>query len=64
MKITRTANAGVLLELDGIKMLLDGVCREVTPYPATPDAIKTELSNNYPDLVAVTHCHEVRIIVR
>lgn len=58
MKITRTANAGVLLELDGIKMLLDGVCREVTPYPATPDSIKTELSNNFPDLVAVTHCHE------
>lgn len=58
MNITRTANAGVLLELDGIKMLLDGVCREVTPYPATPDSIKTELSNNYPDLVAVTHCHE------
>ena len=58
MKITRTANAGVLLELDGTRILLDGVCREVFPYPATPDSIKTELSANYPDLVAVTHCHE------
>ena len=58
MKITRTANAGVLLELDGTRILLDGVCREVIPYPATPDSIKTELCNNYPDLVAVTHCHE------
>ena len=58
MKITRTANAGVLLELDGTRILLDGVCREVHPYPATPDSIKTELSANYPDLVAVTHCHE------
>lgn len=58
LKLTRTANAGVLLELDGTRILLDGVCREVSPYPATPDSIKTELSANYPDLVAVTHCHE------
>lgn len=58
LKLTRTANAGVLLELDGTRILLDGVCREVSPYPATPDSVKTELSANYPDLVAVTHCHE------
>ena len=58
MRIARTANAGVLLELDGTRILLDGVCREVFPYPATPDSIKTELFANYPDLVAVTHCHE------
>lgn len=58
LKLTRTANAGVLLELDGTRILLDGVCREASPYPATPDSIKTELSANYPDLVAVTHCHE------
>ena len=58
MRIARTANAGVLLELDGTRILLDGVCREVFPYPATPDSIKTELFAYYPDLVAVTHCHE------
>ena len=58
MRIARTANAGVLLELDGTRILLDGVCREVFPYPATSDSIKTELFANYPDLVAVTHCHE------
>lgn len=58
LKLTRTANAGVLLELDGSKILLDGVCREVYPYPATPDSIKNKLRDSYPDLVAVTHCHE------
>ena len=58
LKLTRTANAGVLLELDGVKMLLDGVCREIFPYPATPQMIKNALCENYPDLVAVTHCHE------
>ena len=58
MQVTRTANAGVLLELDGSKMLLDGVSREVLSYPATPEAIKIQLSKIGFDLVAVTHCHE------
>ena len=58
MQVTRTANAGVLLELDGTKILLDGVSREVLSYPATPEAIKIQLSKMDFDLVAVTHCHE------
>ena len=58
MYITRTANAGVLLELDGCKILLDGVCQEVVPYLATPDSVKQMLYKSCPDLVAVTHRHE------
>ena len=58
MEIRRTANAGVLLKLDGVEILLDGVCREVKPYPATPPQIKAELSAKWPDLVAFTHNHK------
>lgn len=58
LTLTRTANAGVLLCMDGKKILLDGVCGHVAPYKATPDAVKTALSKAYPDLVAVTHRHE------
>lgn len=58
MEITRTANAGVLLKLDGISVLLDGVCRQVKPYPATPPEMKTQLLENPPDAVAFTHAHK------
>ena len=58
MEIRRTANAGVLLTLDHVKILLDGVCREVKPYLATPQAEKEMLSNQWPDVVAFTHAHE------
>ena len=58
MKLTRTANAGVLLELDGVTILMDGVCREVKPYPATPPEIKALLTENIPDVVAFTHAHK------
>lgn len=58
MKLTRTANAGILLELDGVTILLDGVCREVKPYPATPHEIKAKLMENIPDAVAFTHAHK------
>ena len=58
MEITRTANAGVLLKLDGISVLLDGVCREVQPYPATPPEIKAQLLEKFPDAVAFTHAHK------
>ena len=57
MKILRTANAGVLLTLDGVRILLDGICGELPPYLATPAAIKQELSENSPDIVAFTHFH-------
>ena len=58
MELTRTANAGVLLKLDGVTILMDGVCREVKPYPATPPEIKTQLTENIPDIVAFTHAHK------
>ena len=58
MKLKRTANAGVLLELDGVSILLDGVCREVKPYPATPPEERELLSTCWPDVVAYTHAHK------
>ncbi len=58
MEIRRTANAGVLLRLDDVTILLDGVCREVKPYPATPPQIRQELLQDLPDVVAFTHAHE------
>ena len=58
MKLRRTANAGILLELDGVSILLDGVCREVEPYPATPPEERASLSAEWPDIVAFTHAHK------
>ena len=43
MELRRTANAGVLLKLDDVEILLDGVCQEVKPYLATPPAEKEKL---------------------
>ncbi len=58
MKIKRTANAGVLIELDGTTVLLDGVCDELSPYLGTPDDIRHELGTDFPDVVAFTHRHK------
>ncbi len=58
MEITRTANAGVLLKLDGVTILMDGVCREVKPYPATPPEVKAQLYADFPQVVAFTHAHK------
>ena len=58
MELKRTANAGILLKLDGVSILLDGVCREVKPYPATPPEERAALSGCYPDIVAYTHAHK------
>ena len=58
MELRRTANAGVLLKLDGVSILLDGVCREVKPYPATPPEEYALLSACFPDIVAYTHGHK------
>ncbi len=57
MKIKRTANAGVLLELDGQSILLDGVCGELEPYLPTPVHIRKMLVNTHMDAVAFTHAH-------
>lgn len=58
MKIQRTANAGVLLEMDGIRLLLDGVCMPLDPYEGTPRSIKDELCMQFPDVVMFTHYHD------
>ena len=57
MEIRRTANAGVLLTLDNVKILLDGVSREVRPYPATPPEIALDLIICPPDAALFTHNH-------
>ena len=58
MEIRRTANAGVLLKLDGVTILLDGVCREVKPYLATPPEERALLTESWPDVIAFTHAHK------
>ena len=57
MEIQRTANAGVLLQLDGVSILLDGLCSRIEPYLETPASIAGELMKNPPDLMAFTHGH-------
>lgn len=57
MRIKLTANAGVLIEMDGICILLDGVCEKTEYYFGTPDEIKRELSEDFPDAVGFTHKH-------
>ena len=58
MKLQRTANAGILLELDGVTILLDGMCRDAHGYPGTPDILRKEILENPPDIYAYTHTHE------
>jgi L-ascorbate metabolism protein UlaG (beta-lactamase superfamily) len=58
MELQRTANAGVLLKLDGVSILLDGLCDGVEGYLPTPPAIAEQLLENPPDLLAFTHGHE------
>ena len=57
MKILRTANAGVLLELDGVKLLLDGVCPPYPPFLGCPPEIRARLLREPPDALAFTHRH-------
>ena len=57
LKLTRTANAGVLMEMDGVSILLDGVCEQLYPYLGTPASIRSQLVENMPDVVAFTHKH-------
>ncbi len=57
MKLLRTANAGILLELDGVKILLDGVCPPYPPFLGTPREIREMLLQDPPDALAFTHRH-------
>ncbi len=58
MEIRRTGNAGVLLNLDDVSILLDGVCAQVLSYLPTPPEEREKLSSQWPDIVAFTHIHE------
>ena len=57
MHISRVSNAGVLLTIDGMKILLDGFCRQEGPYMATPAHIRESLLTDLPDMLAFTHDH-------
>ncbi len=57
MELQRTANAGVLLKLDGVSILLDGLCDRVEGYLPTPPAIAGQLLEDLPDVLAFTHSH-------
>lgn len=58
MEIRRTANAGILLKLDGVTLLLDGVSQAVQSYLATPPDIRDCLLSSPPDALVFTHWHE------
>ncbi len=57
MIFLRTTNAGGLLELDGVKLLLDGVCPPYPPFLGTPPEIKAQLLQDPPDALVFTHRH-------
>ena len=57
MEIQRTANAGVLLTLDGTKLLLDGLCDGVDGYLPTPPEMLGMLWDKAPDALLFTHRH-------
>ena len=58
MKIKRTANAGVLIEQDGLKILIDGVSKKILNYEETPKSIKEDLCRQFPDAILFTHYHD------
>lgn len=53
----RTANAGGLLTLDGIRILLDGVSGAAGDYLPTPEDVEAGLLETTLDLMAFTHSH-------
>ena len=57
MEIQRTANAGVLLKIDGVSILLDGLCDGIEGYLPTPPAIAQQLLEKPADVLAFTHLH-------
>ncbi len=43
--------------MDETRILLDGICEELSPYYGTPDLLRDELLENPPDAIAFTHEH-------
>ena len=58
MEFIRTSNAGGLLKLDNVSLLIDGISEELFPYSGTPGDIRKELEEEYPDIVLYTHIHK------
>ena len=57
MRFLRTANAGGLITLDGVRIAMDGVCEAVAPYLQTPTELREYLQEKVPDAVGFTHLH-------
>lgn len=57
MRFLRTANAGGLITLDGVRIVMDGVCGLVAPYLQTPAELHKYLEEKVPDAVGFTHQH-------
>ena len=57
MRFLRTANAGGLITLDGVRIAMDGVCGAVAPYLQTPAELREYLQEKVPDAVGFTHLH-------
>ncbi len=57
MKITRTSNAGVLIEAENSKILIDGVTKPYSYYEGTPISLLEKLLMSPPDVLVYTHCH-------
>ncbi len=57
MEIQRTCNAGVLLKMDGVSILLDGLCEGLEGYLPTPEHLAVSLLDTPPDLLVFTHNH-------
>ena len=57
MELQRTANAGVLLKMDGVSILLDGLADRVEGYLPTPAEMADRLLENPPDILVYTHNH-------
>lgn len=57
IEYTRTANAGGLLEMDGVRILLDGVSQAAGDYLATPADVRDFLLSSPLDVIAFTHNH-------
>ena len=54
---TRTANAGGILELDGVRLLLDGVSLPCLNYQVTPPSLEEALRATDLDAMLFTHSH-------